>query len=330
MNAAPDIQNELPSVTVIIPAHNEAEFIERCIASVRATGWPSERLDILVVDNNSTDNTAALADRAGARVVQQSTGRIGAIRNAGLKAARGDLVAYVDGDCTVAATWLRDAVELFRSNNRIGAVGGPCLSPVEGTWVEKALAAYRVPRRAANETASLATSSFIAPRALLQEAGYFDETLSSGEDDDMSQRIRRKGLVLISAPECYVVHYGYPRTWWALLRKQIWHGSNQLETSAGLDPTLILTHMFLLGWLAIPPLLAMAAIYAGSVARMALVAALLAGVLPPLSYAFKKLRAYARDSAQPLQWTAIGFAYFGGRSLGLVQNYWRRLKHSAA
>jgi len=315
-------------VTVVIPAHNEETFIQRCIASVRQTGWPAERLEILVVDNNSTDRTAALATNAGARVISQGTGRIGAIRNAGLKAARGDLVAYVDGDCTVAGKWLHSAAALFQSDSKVGAVGGPCLAPTEGTWVERSMASCKLSRQGAARVESLATSSFIAPRALLNDAGMFDEELRSGEDDDMSRKIRSRGFVLMSASDCHVVHYGYPRTWMDLVRKQIWHGSNQLETSTGLDLTLLLTHVFLLAWLSVPVLLVSWALKgpAGSGLGIAIAAALLLGCLGPLFYAAKKLRAGAHDSARFPQWFAVGFAYFTGRSVGLVQNYWRRLR----
>jgi glycosyltransferase involved in cell wall biosynthesis len=325
--------DQMPSVTVVIPAHNEQTFIQRCIASVKQTGWPADRLEILVVDNRSTDNTAALAASAGARVVAQDTGRIGAIRNAGLRAARGDYIAYVDGDCTVAAKWLHSAVALFEADSQVGAVGGPCLSPTDGTWVERAMASCKVSHQGAARVDSLATSSFIARRALLNDAGMFDEALRSGEDDDMSRRIRSRGFVLMSASDCHVVHYGYPRTWWDLVRKQIWHGSNQLETSTGLDLTLLLTHLFLLAWLAAP--LLMVALVIQLAARQApgggvgfgLALAAVSGCVPPLFFALKKLRADARNSAQLPQWLAIGFAYFAGRSVGLVQNYWRRLRN---
>lgn len=319
--------DQVPSVTVVIPAHNEQTFIQRCIASVKQTGWPADRLEVLVIDNRSTDNTAALAASSGARVVTQNTGRIGAIRNAGLKAARGDFIAYVDGDCTVAGKWLHSSVALFQANSEVGAVGGPCLSPADGTWVERAMAAWRLSRQGVARVESLATSSFIARRDVLNAAGMFDESLRSGEDDDMSRKIRSQGLMLLSASDCYVVHYGYPRTWWELVRKQIWHGSNQLETSTGLDLTLLLTHLFLLAWLAVPILITALSVRPSLVNEVGLPLAALAGCLPPLFYAGKKLRANARDSAQLPQWLAVGFAYFTGRSLGLIQNYWRRLRN---
>ena len=84
-----------PSVSVIIPAHNEEEHISDCIASVFRTNWPCEHLEILVVDHSSTDSSAALAHSAHANVLHVSSGKIGAVRNVGLAAAKGEFVAYV-------------------------------------------------------------------------------------------------------------------------------------------------------------------------------------------------------------------------------------------
>jgi glycosyltransferase involved in cell wall biosynthesis len=320
----------LPLVTVIVPARNEEAWIQQCIASIRYTGWPAEALEIIVVDNCSTDATADRAARATARVIHHDTGTIGAVRNAGLKAARGDFVAYVDGDCTVARTWLRGAIELLQADDRVGAVGGPCLSPHRGTWVERSLAPCNLTQRDVTRVEALATSSFIARKSLLLEVGLFDEALLSGEDDDMSRRIRGRGYVLLSAPDCHIVHYGYPRTWWAVIRKQTWHGSNQLETRSGLDLTLLLTHVFLVSAIASAVLLALAGIHRTWGAFGGLIAALLCASIPPFSYAVKTLRLQQWRDPRLLRRVAIGFAYFSGRSWGLLLNYWRRLGGSRA
>src|SRR6185312_3212678 len=101
---------------------------------------PRKQLEIWVIDNCSTDSTAEQARMAGAGVLHAPAGRIGAVRNVGLRAAKGEFVAYVDGDCEVPPTWLQTAVDLLQSDASTGAVGGPCLSPADGTWVQRSLA----------------------------------------------------------------------------------------------------------------------------------------------------------------------------------------------
>lgn len=314
-----------PVVSVIVPAHNEEDFIARCLASLRDLDWPADRLEILVVDHQSSDSTAAIARSAGASVLHHGPGKIGSVRNAGLKLARGEFVAYVDADCIVPRTWLRTAIALLDSATGVGAVGGPCLAPGTGTWVEQGLAATGASPGAVATANTLATSSFIARTSLLRDLGLFDESLMSGEDDDMSVRIRRRGLILKSASDCHIVHYGFPRTWSSLVGKERWHGCNHLEVRSGLDITLILTHLFLLASVALPLLAIAAPLWPTPEIMFGLLGAVAAQFILPLLYALKRLRAYPADWRLIGHFVVVGYGYFVGRALGLIENYRRRL-----
>ena len=314
-----------PFVSAILPAHNEQEFIAGCIASIFNCGHPLRLLEILVVDHASTDATKDLANRAGATVLELKGGRIGAVRNAGLRAARGEYVAFVDGDCLVPATWLRSAILILESDASIGAVGGPCLSPNTGSWVERSLAPCYVRPGIVKPAKTLATSSFIARAALLKEIGQFDESLISGEDDDISNRIRQRGLALAWASNCHIIHNGYPRTLWEVVKKEIWHGSNHIEVRSGLDLTLALTMLFLLtsaGLLISLPVF----IFRPSMTSLgALTLNVLLQFAPPFLYALKQLKQSPRDWILTLGFLLVGYAYFLGHSLGVLANIWRRV-----
>ena len=313
-----------PSVSVIIPAYNEEAHISACIASVFSTGWADDQLEVLVIDHSSTDSTANLARIAGADVLHISTGRIGAVRNAGLAAAKGEFVAYVDGDCTVPRTWLQAAITLLESDASIGAVGGPCLSPANGTWVERSLAPCEVSPGIIRCVKAIATSSFITRTSLLREAGGFDETLVSGEDDDMSNRIGLRGLTLVSDSDCYIVHHGYPQTWWNALKKEIWHGSHHIEVRTHFDLTLILTFIFLAASMALPALLAAASFIPEPPFLYTLAADLFLQFTPPFLLALKRIRQSRHDWRLILPLLAIGYAYFAGHGLGVLANLWQR------
>ena len=317
-------QTSRPPVSVVVPAHDEARFVGACIASIRATQWPAESLEIIVVDNRSQDDTAEVAARAGATVIRDTSTTIGAVRNVGLRAARHEYLAYVDADCTVSATWISGALRLLESDPSIGAVGGPCIAPAEGSWVERALAPVRLSWSGARMADSLATSSFVARTALLRELGGFNEQLASGEDSEMSARLRQHGLTLRSLADCCVVHYGYPGTWMAFLRKQIWHGSSHLEARTGLDLTLLLSHLALLGLvvLAVAVPLAFVDLRTGLLAALFATAAL---AVPALAYSAKRAVQAAGAPRAIFRWALLGIAYFVGRALGLARNYWRRL-----
>lgn len=312
-----------PTVSVLVPAHNEARYVSNCIASVLNTGWPREKLEILVIDHGSTDSTAKLARAAGADILHVSTGRIGAIRNVGLAAAKSEIVAYVDADCTVPPTWLETAVTLLEADTRIGAVGGPCLSPAKGTWVERSLAPSEVDPGLVRLVKTLATSSFITRPSLLRAAGGFDETLNSGEDDDMSNRILSMGFGLVLASDCHIVHHGYPQTWWSVLKKEVWHGSHHVEVRTRFDITLFLTFMFLATTMTLPALLAAALLTPEPTFLYALAADLFLQCIPPSLLALKRIRQSPRDWRMILPFLAVGYAYFAGHAIGVLPNLWR-------
>ena len=96
----------MPDVSVIVPAHDAAATLGRTLAALTAQRFDGG-FEIVVVDDASSDATAAVAERAGAHVVRQAR-RAGpaAARNAGVAVARGELLAFTDADCEPAPSWL--------------------------------------------------------------------------------------------------------------------------------------------------------------------------------------------------------------------------------
>ena len=315
-----------PFVSVVIPAHNEAEYIADCIQSVMNAGHPRDRLEVLVIDHASSNATRNLALRAGASVLSLDTGYIGKVRNTGLGAAAGDYIAYVDADCLVPPTWLKSAVALLEADPTNGAVGGPCLSPKTGNWIENALAPSSVTAGVTRSATALATSSLIARTGLLKVIGGFNETLISGEDDDLSNRIRQRDLTLKWASDCHIVHRGYPKTFWGVVKKEIWHGSNHIDVRSGFDLTLLLTIVFLLassGTLALIPVTFLHP--SARITRM-LDLSILAQIIPPTLYALKRFKQWPRDWYLLPRFAIVGYGYFFGHGLGVLSNVCRKLR----
>src|SRR5688500_16557997 len=99
-------------LSIIIPAFNEERLIEQCLksiyASLAANNKPGFTSEIIVVDNNSTDNTATLAKQAGVRVVFEPINQIGRARNTGAAEATGDWLLFVDADSVLNPELLAD------------------------------------------------------------------------------------------------------------------------------------------------------------------------------------------------------------------------------
>ncbi len=113
-------------VEIVLPCLDEADALPAVLAELPA-GWP-----VLVVDNGSTDGTAAVAAAHGARVVREPRRGYGAAVHAGLRAARAELVAVLDGDGSLDPAVLGPMAELVRAGRADLAVGRRV--PCAGAW----------------------------------------------------------------------------------------------------------------------------------------------------------------------------------------------------
>lgn len=119
-----------PTMTVVIPAYNEGAMVEQSIESVAAARYPSGRLEILVVDDGSTDNTWTFIQRAASRheglvtavKLERNQGKRAALAT-GFRAARGEILVTIDSDSVIDAGTLLAMAGPFR-DPKIGAVAG--------------------------------------------------------------------------------------------------------------------------------------------------------------------------------------------------------------
>jgi GT2 family glycosyltransferase len=114
-----------PVVTVLIDTYNHERFIEQAIRSVLEQDFPLSDAEIIVVDDGSTDRTPELVRRFEPRVrlLQKKNGGQASAFNAGIREARGEIVAFLDGDDWWAPNKLSSVVDAMRSNPSIGIVG---------------------------------------------------------------------------------------------------------------------------------------------------------------------------------------------------------------
>jgi glycosyltransferase involved in cell wall biosynthesis len=185
------------SVSVIIPVYNGAAFIEAAIQSV--IDQSVKDLEIIVVNDGSTDNTAELVQRFDdprLRRVNQTNCGLAAARNRGIEVANGTYIAFLDADDRWLPTKLARQIEILERRPEVGLVyGGYELIDAFGTRLTK-----RQPRAIpepalrslvrSNLVAGSATTSIVR-RVVLDEVGGFDEMLPAGEDWDLWIRITR-------------------------------------------------------------------------------------------------------------------------------------------
>ena len=181
-----------PAISVIIPCYNEAALLPRLLASIEtarcAFGGGREAVEVIVSDNASTDDTAAIAAARGCRVVSSTTRRIGAVRNAGALVARGAIVAFIDADSQIHPDTF-NAVAAFMARPEV--VGGTTGATMERWSAGIALTwALFVPLVWAT---NFDIGVVFCRRADFDAVGGYDESLKFAEDVKFLFVLRRLG-----------------------------------------------------------------------------------------------------------------------------------------
>jgi GT2 family glycosyltransferase len=184
------------------------------------------------VDNASRDGTAALLRRYGGRIVmlEETTRGPGAARNAGLRAAGGEVVAFTDADCRVAPDWLSALVPPL-DDPQVGIAGGTIRSVPPANDVEKFGDVIHDHRQAIEvyEPPYAITMNWASRRLVLQELGGFDERFRRSEDVDLSYRMIQAGYALAFAPAAVVYHHN-ETSLAGLFREGFAHGFHAVQT----------------------------------------------------------------------------------------------------
>jgi glycosyltransferase involved in cell wall biosynthesis len=117
-------QKTAPQVSVIVPFYNSEKYIERCIESLIGQNYPSACYEVVLVDNNSTDRSAAIAaNYPPIQILKETKQGSYAARNRAVAASRGDILAFTDSDCVASSDWLRELTAPFRDPG-VGLVQG--------------------------------------------------------------------------------------------------------------------------------------------------------------------------------------------------------------
>lgn len=201
-----------PAVTVIVPAYNAARSLPACLQALRCQrGFESGReLELIVVDDGSTDETGRLAELAGAWVLRQPNAGPAAARNRGAQAAHGALLAFTDADCIPAPDWLERLTAPF-ADPQVAAAKG-VYSCAETNLVARFVQCEyedKYARLMRRETIDfIDTYSACYRREVFLQNGGFDPIFPrpSVEDQELSFRLSRKGYRMVFVPDAAVQH----------------------------------------------------------------------------------------------------------------------------
>jgi glycosyltransferase involved in cell wall biosynthesis len=213
-------ETQFPFVTIIIPCRNEADFIERCIASVLACQYPYDKLEVLAVDGMSSDQTRdiilTICKKDGRLELLDNPQKIvPAALNIGIGHAKGDIIIFLSGHAEVPNDFISQSVVKLTAHKEAWCVGGPIKS-VSPNYIGNTIAAAmsspcgvgNAMFRLGNFEGYVDTIAFGAYwRWVFDKIGMFDEELVRNQDDELNYRLILHGGKILMTPDIHSTYF---------------------------------------------------------------------------------------------------------------------------
>ncbi len=193
-----------PLISIVIPAYNEEKYIENVLKSIKKQTY--KNYEVIVVDNNSTDNTAQIAKKYGAKVVKEKKKGSAAARQAGFSEAKGEIIASTDSDAIVPENWLEKFIKEFEKDPSLVAVGGVYRIYSGPFFARLAMQYGMYPVYAFGKLFSgwvLIGPNFAVKREAFNKTSGFSTNIPQGEDIDIALKLQKIGKVLLKPDYVY-------------------------------------------------------------------------------------------------------------------------------
>lgn len=258
--------NPVRPVSVIICTRNRADCLEHVLRCLQSQAYPASQFEIVVVDNNSTDNTAQVVQHCAddspvtIRYVMETSTQITLTRNRGAAAARFPYLAFIDDDCTMTPDWLAHLMSGFDLAVDVAAVGGLVRLHWEAprpAWLGKEMEPWLADTsflgkeaRILHPDERIVEANTVFERDAWEKAGGFlgmdqfgSRNMAAGEVIYPLYMLRQQGRKIAFIPQAIAYHHVHPPRFRRLLLRSFWQGVsdvmlNHILHKPGLFPTI--------------------------------------------------------------------------------------------
>ena len=207
-----------PRLSAVVATYNRRQLLAKALAALDRQTLPQDRFEVIVVDDGSTDGTAEwVAEQAFAmscRLIRQGNQGASAARNAGIEAARGDVVLFLDDDFVPGAHLLEEHLKIHESDSRVAVIGPtPSLTRYGEPWIAWQQATmertYDAMARGVCEPSfrEFWSGNCSVGREHVEAVGGFDVSLRAYEDVELGYRLMRHGLRFRFNAKATGLHY---------------------------------------------------------------------------------------------------------------------------
>jgi len=217
-----------PKVSIIVASYNNQNTIEECLKSILTLDYPAGYFEVIVMDGLSKDTTVKIAEQLPVKVISIRL-NCPAAYNYAIKIATYPILGFIDSDAKVEPQWLKKLVPHLAEPQVAGVSGSIDTWNYDNPWARAI--GYELKnryRRIGKYTRRIATMNLLLKKAVIEEAGGWDEKLPSQYDTDIGFRIAAKGYKIAYEPTAVCYHYNRS-TLQAYYRQQLQYGKNTLK-----------------------------------------------------------------------------------------------------
>ena len=204
-------------ISIILPTYNRLQMLQQVVSSLRTQDYPHDSFEIIIINDGSPDDTAqwlaaqpAVLEGIAFKYINGQQGGPCRARNAGIAAARGELLAFIDDDCIAEPDWLRQLAMMMGDKQQV-SVGGRIIPFECDSLISRYCTHINYNDTAVRANKSLPflnAANMLLRTQILELTGKFDEslTLPMAEDYELSCRMRDHGITFLACPDAIVHH----------------------------------------------------------------------------------------------------------------------------